>query len=142
MIKTEMIDKLTSKTMSSRGRRLYEAGHVYNLTVQKEQSYTRISAEVESQRDYTIDYECQVVLSKDEQWILDEDCNCPYYESNMSSCKHIAATLHAYCHFDEDSCDPVSIEMEHKTDPQAFQFLCDMENVSQQMDEEIGRAHV
>ena len=47
MIKTEMIDKLTSKTMSSRGRRLYEAGHVYNLTVQKEHSYTRISAEVE-----------------------------------------------------------------------------------------------
>ncbi|MCI6513703.1 MAG: DEAD/DEAH box helicase [Erysipelotrichaceae bacterium] len=139
MIKTEMIDKLTSKTMSSRGRRLYEAGHVYNLTVQKEQSYTRISAEVESQRDYTIDYECQVVLSKDEQWILDEDCNCPYYESNMSSCKHIAATLHAYCHFDEDSCDPVSIEMEHKTDPQAFQFLCDMENVSQQMDEGDGK---
>ena len=54
MIKTEMIDKLTSKTMSSGGRRLYEAGDVYNLTVQKEQSYARISAEDESQLDYRI----------------------------------------------------------------------------------------
>ena len=139
MIKPEMIDKLTSKTMSSRGRRLFEAGHVYNLSVQKEQSYTRISAEVESQSDYTIDYECQVVLSKDEQWILDENCNCPYYESNMSSCKHIAAVLHAYCHIDEDGYDPIGLEIEHQSDPQAFQFLCDMEDVSQQTDEGDGR---
>lgn len=139
MLKTEMIEKLTSKTMSARGKRLYEDGNVYGLNVQREQSYTRIYAEVESESDYMIDYECQVVLSRDEQWILDEDCSCPYYESNMSSCKHIAALLHAYCHIDEDSITPVSIKQEQKSDPLVHDFLMDMEQVSDNQEEGNGK---
>ena len=139
MLKPEMIEKLTSRTMSLRGKRIYNSGLVYNLETEKQTNYTIIHADVESESDYNLVYDAQVVLSKDENWIIDQTCNCPYYESNMMTCKHIAAVLHAYCHIDEDAVDAVSVQQDRPSDIQASMFLEQMAYVNEDNDLADGR---
>lgn len=81
----------------SRGLSMYERGKVQPLDIREDPDtgIITIYADVISSHGNTV-YSVRVTLSSDENWIIDSECNCPFYEENMSPCKHIAAVLLKY----------------------------------------------
>lgn len=93
----KFIEAYVGRKYYVRGNRLYQEGNVGDLYANEDPDtgLIIINAEVESSTgdDY---YHVEITLSKDENWILDCTCTCPFYEENMVACKHIAAVLLKY----------------------------------------------
>lgn len=82
----------------TKGVGLYNGNQVSELEVREDPDtgIVAIQAYVHSAHYRNTLYEVNVKLSADENWIIDCQCTCPYYESYMGPCKHIAAVLLKY----------------------------------------------
>jgi SNF2 family DNA or RNA helicase len=76
---------------------MYEKGRVQDLDVREDPDtgIITIQALVTSSHENT-SYEVRVTLSRNENWIIDSECTCPFYNTYMTPCKHIAAVLLKY----------------------------------------------
>ena len=97
MIDRKFLSAYFGTAIYARGITLYNHGHVSDLDVREDPDtgVVTIRGSVESSRTNR-QYQVRVTLSANENWIIDCECDCPYYESYAGPCKHIAAVLLAY----------------------------------------------
>lgn len=76
---------------------IYEKGYVQELDVREDPDtgILTIQSDVRSGHSDTL-YHVRITLSSNENWIVDSECTCTFYNSYMTPCKHIVAVLLKY----------------------------------------------
>ncbi|MGM9942383.1 MAG: SNF2-related protein [Bulleidia sp.] len=124
MITEKVIEKLVPEKIRAMGRRVHNSGLVYDLSIWREPTFTSIRANVESEQSYATSYDVSVILSKDNEWIVDQSCTCQYFEDRYTTCKHIAAVLYETALVDETNLSPVSVQPKPRnTDRNALNLM-------------------
>lgn len=119
--------KRISSIYRERGRRIYQRGYVYDVSVTdgNERGYRYVHGSVESESNASI-YDVSFVVTRDGA-MLSADCTCPFYEDHYTPCKHIAALAYAYV--DEMKYNPVGVmKKEEKkvfTSDELIEFMSD-----------------
>lgn len=97
--------KRISSIYRERGKRIYQAGYVYDVTITPPdltgERYVKGSVESESNDSV---YDVSFYVTKNGEMNVAE-CTCPFYEDRYTPCKHIAALAYAYV--DEMKYNPV-----------------------------------
>ena len=119
--------KRISSIYRERGRRIYQKGYVYDVSVTASdiRGCRYVHGSVESESNASI-YDVSFVVSANGD-MLSADCTCPFYEDHYTPCKHIAALAYAYV--DEMKYNPVGVlKQEEKkvfTSDELIEFLSD-----------------
>lgn len=124
MINEKTIEKLVPEKMRLMGKRVHNTGLVYDINVWRETTFTSIHANVESETSFASSYDVNIILSKDNEWIVDQSCTCSYFEDHYSTCKHIAAVLYEAALVDESNLSPVPVQpKKRETDTMAANLM-------------------
>lgn len=130
MLDSKYLKSVIGKDIMQRGEELYKRGHVGDLSVSEdpESGFVSIDAPVRSSHN-NVTYQVHILLSPDNNWIMDFDCTCPYFDTYVRPCKHVAAVLLKYK--DEVSYNEIGNgkgRPERNTDPAIMDLISDYQN--------------
>lgn len=129
MFQKAMIEKIIPRRISAQGEKMFSQNLVSDLKIEKSAACNQIHARVREKTDSEHFCDVDIVMSADNQFIMDEQCTCAAFESSFDTCCHIAAVLHAYAASEEHPVNAPVPEEEKESDPYATHFLETMRNL-------------
>ncbi|MDD6257811.1 MAG: SNF2 helicase associated domain-containing protein [Erysipelotrichaceae bacterium] len=130
MLDYKYLKSVIGEDILQRGERLYKRGHVGELSIMEDPNsgFITIDTTVKSSH-FRSDYDVHILLSPNSKWVMDYDCTCPYFDTYIRPCKHIAAVLLKY--MDEMSFSEIGngkARPKRNTDPAIMDLIQDYQN--------------